>query len=546
MHVCSVILNKLPFESKSKSEYCRYSASRTRETPSPYHISIFSNTTALISWGQPLYKMPLEEDLAQRILKILKFQPRGMTISALARKTGMTRDSVSRQLDILEVSGKVEMIALGNAKVYYTARRVPLSAFLCFTKNLILVLDNNQRIVQVNDQCIRTLNRTKEEIVGKTPEEANIPVVSTPEALTVIKSLEREQIITDLHYRNFGQDLFFQMQVIPTTFDDGGNGCTLVLEDITERKKYVRNMEFLARTAMELVDMPLEADIHQYIAERTIEIVPKAHVYVQSYDEVRNQFSIRAIAGPEFHEGLIALLGRDPLGMLFPTATVFEAPFEETLGSFLKMREFIFRSESGGKTASFYDICFRQIPPEICDAILDRFSIERFYCTGLIWENHLFGLLGIFMPRGEVFDGHQTIESFIRQASIALAQRMTADRLRRSEYRFCEVMDLSPDAMSIIDSAGHYTYLNRAFSDLFGYTLADIPTGRAWFEKAFPDEGYRKEVISTWKTDLLQACAGHVRPRTYRVRCQNGEHKTIQFQPVTLKDGNQFVTYNAF
>jgi len=214
--------------------------------------------------------MPLEEDLAQRILKILKFQPRGMTITELARKTGATRDSVSRQLDILEVSGKVELSTIGNARVYYTARRVPLSAFLCFTKNLILVLDDEQRIIQVNDQCIRTLNRTKEEIIGKTIGEANISIVSTPEALSVIKSLEREQIITDLRYRNNGQDLFFQMQVIPTTFDDGGKGCTLVLEDITERKKYVRNMEFLARTAMELVDLPPEANIYQYIDEHPL------------------------------------------------------------------------------------------------------------------------------------------------------------------------------------------------------------------------------------------------------------------------------------
>jgi len=186
--------------------------------------------------------MPLEKDLAQRILKILKFHPRGVTITDLSRKTGVTRDLVSRQLDLLEVSGKVEHRIIGNAKVYYTAQRVPLSAFLCFTKNLILVLDNDQRIVQVNDQCIKTLNRTKEEIVGKTPDEANIPVVSTPEALSVIKSLEREQVITDLRYQDNGRDLFFQMQVIPTTFDDGEKGCTLVLEDITERKKYVRDM----------------------------------------------------------------------------------------------------------------------------------------------------------------------------------------------------------------------------------------------------------------------------------------------------------------
>jgi len=45
-------------------------------------------------------------------------------------------------------------------------------------------------------------------------------------------------------------------------------------------------------------------------------------------------------------------------------------------------------------------------------------------------------------------------------------------------------------------------------------------------------------------TDLLQTVAGQVRPRIYRVRCRNGKYKRIQFQPVTLKDGNQYSTYN--
>jgi PAS domain S-box-containing protein len=484
-----------------------------------------------------------KQDIAGQILKVLKFQPKGMTITEISRRTGVSRESVSRQMDILQVSGKVELRIIGNAKVYYIARRVPLSAFLCFTKHLILVLDSTRRIVQVNDQCISILHCTKEEIVGRTLDEAKIPVVSTSEALAVIDCLEREQIITDLRYQSNGKDLFFQMQVIPTTFEDGEKGCTLVLEDITERKQYVRNMEFLARTAMELVDLPLEANIYQYIAEQIVELIPKARVYVQSYDEVHNQFSIRAIAGPEFHEGLIALLGSDPVGMVIPTDTIFKAPFHETLGSFFNTREFIFRSDSDSETVSFYDICFQKIPREICDAILDRFNIERFYCVGLIWENQLFGLVGIFMPQGEVFDFHQAVESFLRQASIAIAQRMTADRLRRSEQRFREVIDLSPGPLSIIDSEGRYTYLNRAFTSLFGYTLADIPTGRVWFDKAFPDPGHRKEVIAAWKADLLNSEVGQVRPRIYRVQCLNGEHKTIQFQPVTLKDRNQYITY---
>ncbi|MDD3373694.1 MAG: histidine kinase, partial [Methanoculleus bourgensis] len=64
-------------------------------------------------------------------------------------------------------------------------------------------------------------------------------------------------MITDVCCRNDSdRESFYQMQVIPTTFEDGEKGCTIVLEDITERKRYIQNTMFLARTAMDLVDLP--------------------------------------------------------------------------------------------------------------------------------------------------------------------------------------------------------------------------------------------------------------------------------------------------
>ena len=113
----------------------------------------------------------------------------------------------------------------------------------------------------------------------------------------------------------------------------------------------------------------------------------------------------------------------------------------------------------------------------------------------------------------------------------------------RSEQRFREVIDLSPRPMAIIDTEGRYTYLNQAFTRLFGYTHADIPNGRAWFDQVFPDPEARREAISTWKNDLSSSGVGQVRPRTFTIRCRNGEEKPIQFRPVTLRDGNQYITY---
>lgn len=487
--------------------------------------------------------MAQEPDVGTRILKALRFQSKGMTITDLSRKTGVSRNVVSHYLDILQVSGKVELRTIGRAKVYYPAQRVPLSAFLCFTRNLIIVLDESQRIVQVNDQCLNLLRRTKEDLVGKTLREVNLSVISTPEALAVIDGVEQEQILTDLSYLRDGKEHDFQMQVIPTTFDDGEKGCTLVLEEITERKRYLRNMEFLARTAMELVNLPLETDIYQYIGMRVAERVPVSRIFVNSFDEVNRQYIMRAILDREFREGLIEILGRDPVGLTFPYDALFGAPYHQTMTEVVNIKEHVFRPESEKGPFSFYDICFRQIPEELCEAILDRFNIGKFIHVGLTWQDRLFGMVGIFLAPGEDLEDRRAIESFLRQASIAIARRQTEDRLRRSEQRFREVINLSSAPASIIDAEGRYSFLNRAFTDLFGFTLTDIPTGREWFGKAFPDPVYREKVVAAWKSDLAKAGPGELRVRTFRVRCMNGNVKNIRFRPATLSDGNQYITY---
>jgi len=488
--------------------------------------------------------MEEEPDTPTRILRALRFRPKGMTITEVAKRIGATRNSVSKHLEILLIAGRVEVRTIGNAKLYSLAQRVPMSAFLCFTKNLILILDSGGRIVQINDRCQQALGRSKDDLLGLTLAEAALPVVSTPEALAVVAGLEREQVITDLRYRSEGKDFFYQMQAIPTTFDDGEKGCTLVLEDITERKRYVKNMEFLARTAMELVDMPAGADIYRYVADRVAELLPgNPKCWVESFDEVKGVFFVRALVDESLREGAARLLGRDLVGMAFPLEEVYSSePYFETPPHLKEMREYHFHPFFDDEKVSFHDLSARQIPEDVCDAILRTFSIGKFYSTGLVWQEQVFGMVGIGLEPDEVLENREVIESFIRQASIAMARRQTEDRLRRSEHRFREVLEFSPSAAALIDTEGRSTFLNRRFTDLFGYTLEDIPTGREWFMKAFPDDAYRREAIAAWKSDLEEAARGEARPRTFSVRCKDGAEKAILFRPVQLCDGTHYVT----
>jgi len=124
--------------------------------------------------------MPPEQEITGRILRTLRFRPKGMTITEIARALGMNRNSVSKHLEVMQVAGQVEARLVGNAKVYSVAQRVPLSAFLCFTQNPILVLDADLTIIQANDQLLRHFGRTKEELVGQNIRDAAIPAVSTP------------------------------------------------------------------------------------------------------------------------------------------------------------------------------------------------------------------------------------------------------------------------------------------------------------------------------------------------------------------------------
>ncbi|KAF5087648.1 PAS fold protein [anaerobic digester metagenome] len=485
--------------------------------------------------------MQPERDIPGRVLRTLRFRPKGMTITEIAKALGANRNSVSKHLEVMQAAGQVEARLVGNAKVYSIAQRVPLSAFLCFTKNLILVIDADLTIVQANDQCLRRFGRAKDEIIGQNIHEMTLPVVSSPEALAVVEGLEREQVIADIsHRRDDGGVVFYQMQAIPTTFEDGEKGCTIVLEDITERKQYLRNTSFLARTAIDLVDLQPVEDIYRYIIDGLAELAPGAFAYFFSYDEADRHFVIRAVAGEGFREGLTELLGRDPVGLALPIIRIFDAPYHQTPLSMRGLQEFVLRPEPS--SWSFYDLCFRGIPEEVCDALLTRFDIAKLCVMGLVWQEEIFGMAGIFLPPGRDLENRETIESFIRQASIALARRQTAERLKRSEARFRGMVDSSPFGVALIDRERRFLYVNRRFVEIFGYGPDEMPTVTEWTRLIFPDEEARQEALGAWRSDLERSVPGQVRPRTFTVRCRDGSRKTVLSRTVTLCDGTEYST----
>lgn len=102
--------------------------------------------------------------------------------------------------------------------------------------------------------------------------------------------------------------------------------------------------------------------------------------------------------------------------------------------------------------------------------------------------------------------------------------------------------DNAPFGMVLIDKENHFTYINRKFTELFGYTLSDIPDGRTWCRKAYPDAEYRHTVISAWKEDLGDTKPSEKKPNVFAVTCKDETRKIVQFIFSILVSGDYLMT----
>lgn len=76
-----------------------------------------------------------------------------------------------------------------------------------------------------------------------------------------------------------------------------------------------------------------------------------------------------------------------------------------------------------------------------------------------------------------------------------------ANDLKISRTDLQKVADFLPYPFIIAEDFGDThlnTYLNEKFLQEIGYTLDEIPTIDNWYAKAYPDENYRNQVISSW------------------------------------------------
>jgi len=108
------------------------------------------------------------------------------------------------------------------------------------------------------------------------------------------------------------------------------------------------------------------------------------------------------------------------------------------------------------------------------------------------------------------------------------------EEIKKERDALSLIIDNTPHGIALLDNCGNYLRINSHFTKLTGYTLEDIPNKKIWFEKAYPDENYRKQINQTWNKDNNKPGMGEI--REFKIRCKNGRSKYIEFRTTFLKD----------
>ena len=195
----------------------------------------------------------------------------------------------------------------------------------------------------------------------------------------------------------------------------------------------------------------------------------------------------------------------------------------------------------------FYDLFHPEDREQLKKSALEVFVKKGSFREFINRNIHKNGDILWFSTSGvPVLDSDENLVGY-RGTDLNITERKQYEEmLKQEKERFQILVEESPVGISLIGKDGTYKYLNSRFIELLGYTLNDIPTGREWFRKAYPDKKYRKEVISTWIEDIKQHAIGKSRPRKYTVTCKDGSEKIVQFNAVTLPNQDQMISCEDF
>lgn len=118
--------------------------------------------------------------------------------------------------------------------------------------------------------------------------------------------------------------------------------------------------------------------------------------------------------------------------------------------------------------------------------------------------------------------------------------------LEQKEVNFKNAVEYFPVPLALLDSQWNTIYLNDKFTDVYGYTLSDVPSLDKWWQVAYPDDGNRDKMLDQWDGAVKNAELNGVpiSPIENFIRCKNGSMKEIKIHFSKMENGFNLAVFS--
>ena len=101
-----------------------------------------------------------------------------------------------------------------------------------------------------------------------------------------------------------------------------------------------------------------------------------------------------------------------------------------------------------------------------------------------------------------------------------------------------------PLGIAVVNKDQKLEYLNPKFTEMFGYTLKDLPDIQTWYEKAYPDKVVRERMNLSWKQELLRgAVPGSVKQEASTISRPDGAEISVHLRITRMEESRRILVY---
>ncbi len=228
------------------------------------------------------------------------------------------------------------------------------------------------------------------------------------------KELSISNRVIEKHYELTSNPIFDEKFII--------KGVTFIAYDITDKYNALKNEEqfkntvmFLEKSALDLMSITSEEEVHEYVSECIYEVVPDSIVVSCSFEETDNCLHTRFVCGISKEVDMAKLLlGTDILNMQVSID-------DDTKNDIILYSNKLVEIQGG-----LYALLNGEISALQSRRFERLMQVNKVYRLGIVKSGKLLGAIIIFTRFSHIVENLKAIEALVHQASVAI-QRSKAE-----------------------------------------------------------------------------------------------------------------------